>query len=1306
MIKVRAHTCYLGKTGYSAHSRSFFRELSKHVDLRVRNFTWDDNPDYLNDVDFAIIDTITLSNSDGSSSDYPISHSLPQHSWSDSKDFAPDVDIVLMDMDHFYFYDEYKSKVKIAFTVWESTKLPDDFFNQLLKFDYLWVVTKWHKKMVVEQGYPSDRVYVINEGVDPEFMVDDHQTNKLDEYKDGRFKFLFFGRWDYRKAVPNIIQAFLSAFPNNEAVDLVLSADNPYSIDGMNSTEERLNHYGLNDSRIHVKHFPTRKEYVSYIKSGNVLVTCARSEGWNIPLIEAMAAGTPAIYSNWGGQLEFASGLGNPVKILEEKLASIGSELGFAANTPGMYAEPDYDNLVDVLKDCYVNWDAKKAQAIAEKKSIREKFSWDCAAKEALRVLDITLPTKKYKNTRKEAAVVLSHADDSIKTNLLKRCVHNLKKQGYYVIVSSHIQVCQEVCEASDMVLIDSHNPIIYQSEYGNYKNYPAFFYNLPDVYNLVYPFEFNHGFAALTLIQNGLKTAENRGFDKTHFVNYDYILEDPCLLENHSNLLEKHDLVSYKWDEETSVNSGLFSVKSKIFGNAISSINTKEEFLQDHMKVLLEDILYHFASINGMDIKILDIKSIKTNNHINCILISTFPAQKDAYTNDLGFAFVCNEVGTGKNLLYIKSEVPQTFKITIKDQIYKIDQNLSIIRITKSDIEKGIKIYCSRNNHVFNFDSSSNKADIKIIDHHIINDLNDFLISETLEENCTIKINFKSGPFVEITGDTSDYHQVQFIDKSCNCIIHEELLAPNTWSICHRKYYTDWLIRVNNTRTGIIKDYHIDLKDKKVLIRLDSSSLGDTLAWFPYADEFQKKHNCKLIVSTFKNDFFETQYPNIEFVNHGTIVNNVYAEYSLGWYYIDNNQVNTQLHPSDFKPKPLQATASDILGLEYSQVKAKLSFETPSQPKIKEPYICIAPHSTAQSKYWNNPNGWQELTNYYKSKGYRVIIVSREEDGYMGNKNPLGAESPKNIADTAEAIHWIKHCKMFVGVSSGLSWLAWTLDVPLTIISGFTLPLTEPFDENVIRVFKGGICNGCFNRNRLDAGDWNWCPDQKGTARQFECTKLITSKEVINAIEEFHSNGIAKKTIEVVVQESYDLGMVQNHKEIYEAAEHFKSQGVKNFMEIGTDQGGSFAIWSKLSEDGIRISVDLPYGPYGVDNYDVNKRDEHLKSLGSNVHTIHGSSHEINIKEQVKGLLGETQLDFLFIDGDHTYEGVKKDYEMYKEFVKIGGWIAFHDIKDTEFHRSANCRVDKLWNELVGNKVEFLEESSSFGGIGFIQNI
>ena len=98
------------------------------------------------------------------------------------------------------------------------------------------------------------------------------------------------------------------------------------------------------------------------------------------------------------------------------------------------------------------------------------------------------------------------------------------------------------------------------------------------------------------------------------------------------------------------------------------------------------------------------------------------------------------------------------------------------------------------------------------------------------------------------------------------------------------------------------------------------------------------------------------------------------------------------------------------------------------------------------------------------------------------------------------------------------------------------------------------------------------------------------------------------------------------------------------------------------------------------------------------------GSSHDYTMLEEVESILGEELLDFLFIDGDHTYEGVKQDYEMYRHLVKPGGWIGFHDTKDTEFHRNANCRVDQLWSELEGNKVDFLDNRSSFGGIGFIQ--
>jgi hypothetical protein len=117
-----------------------------------------------------------------------------------------------------------------------------------------------------------------------------------------------------------------------------------------------------------------------------------------------------------------------------------------------------------------------------------------------------------------------------------------------------------------------------------------------------------------------------------------------------------------------------------------------------------------------------------------------------------------------------------------------------------------------------------------------------------------------------------------------------------------------------------------------------------------------------------------------------------------------------------------------------------------------------------------------------------------------------------------------------------------------------------------------------------------------------------------------------------------------------------------------------------------------------------VHHRDEYLKSLGSDVTTLWGNSHSAKMYEKTKEVLGNTLVDFLFIDGDHTYEGVKQDFEMYKQFVKPGGWIGFHDIKNTEFHRNENCRVDLLWSELSGTKIEFVDNTSDYGGIGFIQ--
>jgi len=1277
MIKVRAHTCYLGHTGFAAHARNFFRELSKHVDLRVRNYTWDSNPQ-LDEIDYSILDKITLSNSDNTHSDYPISYSFPNLPWIHKQDFKQDVDIVLMDMHHNYFYQEYTAPIKIAYTVWESTELEQGFFNQLLKFDYLWVVTQWHKDMIIKQGYPTDKVFIVNEGVNSIFF--DHIESNND-----KFRFMFFGRWDYRKAVPEIIDTFLKSFPNNDNVELILSADNPYSVDGFNSTEERLKHYNFNDDRIKVLHFPKYEEYVNYIKTGNVLITCARSEGWNIPLIEAMAAGTPTTYSNWGAQLEFAKGLGNPVAIRTELSANIGKDLGFAGDTPGLYAEPDYNDLQRVLIDCYDNYQTKKDAALKDAEIIKEKFNWEKIGIDGYNTLkQISNMNTSFEINKKDAVVVMSHADDDDKLDLLEKCILANKRNGYTVILSSHIDIPQHISSLVDYIIIDRDNPIITLKESREYTSDTIFsFWSFKD-FDVTQPFKFNHSYAALKLLKNGGILAELNGFEKVHFVNYDYIINDN-ILENNSSLLNSNDVISYNWNtynDKLALNTGFFSVNVSIFNNIVKDLNSKRNYFKYPGSVTLENVIGSAVLENDIKYHLIDIDSIKDSNIINAVAIN------ERWNSDSGCMIAENN--NNYYIVFIQNN-NQNYSLTIDNKKYNVTAiGQKFIKINKSDLIKGITI----NDDLFTIDDAITSITIKT--PGILDDL-EFLN----KKEDKIIINYLDGPFVEVLGDSDYKYLVKFIDSNNNKILYDCVISPNQWTRCSIKYFVNWRIQIENLSTKEITIDDFNLDNKIIRVSLDSSSLGDTLAWMPHVNEFAEKNNCIVIISTFKNFLFETEkYPRLHFVNPGVTYENTYCNYMIGWFY-DNNEINIYKNPRDFKNIPLQATTSDILGLKESSIKPFVKVKNTESP-LDTKYICIAIHSTAQAKYWNNPTGWQEIVDHYKLKGYEVVIVSSEEDGYMGNPNPKGVLYMKDSSmDTL--MTYLYNCEMFIGISSGISWLSWALNKKTVIISGFSKPVTEPLDYNVIRIFNESVCNGCFNSHRLDAGDWNWCPINKGTDKQFECSKSITSNDVINAIENY-TKSISERDVESIIQESYSLGMVQNHSEITGAAEFFKSLNVTNFMEIGTDQGGTFAIWSKLSEDGIKISVDLPHGNFGRSDYDEYERDNYLKTLGSNVHMYWGDSHNPqmlkDVEEKINGLL----LDFMFIDGDHTYEGVKADFEMYKHLVKPGGWIAFHDIKDTEFHRSANCRVDQLWSELEGNKHEFIDSTSNYGGIGFIQ--
>lgn len=1111
MINVRAHTCYLGKSGYSAHARSFFRELSKHVNLKIRNFTWDSNPTYLDDLDLSLLDTITLSDNSGKLSDFPIQQSFPSLKFKKQSVFIPDIEIVLMEENHYYFYDNYSAKTKIAYTVWESTELSTDFFNKILEFDYLWVATKWHRDNVIKQGYPIHKVFVVNEGVDSDFC-NDEIVPLINEFDDKRFKFMFFGRWDYRKSVPEIVNAFLKSFSDDEPVDLILCADNPYSVDGMNSTEERLKRYGYDDARIKVKHFLNRSEYVSYIKNGNVLVSCARSEGWNIPLIESMAAGTPSIYSNWGGQLEFASNLGNSVKISKILPARVGANLGFAGNVPGNYCEPDFEDLTSVMRHCYENYNEVKRKAFVDRTLIRSEFSWKSAAEHAFNILKMIHPHEYLSVTRNESVTIVAHADTPIKSSILQMCVNSLKTQGYIVIVSSHVPVSDSVLSIADFVVIDKDNAVIYEDEFSKLSStVPVHYINYQE-FRVNYSFDYNHGYAALKLMKNGIGISHANNIPISHFVNYDYILTDPDVLIKNSKLLTDSDFSGFLWDSN-SVSTAILSSHTDKYIKCLNLINSKKEYFKYDGIVMFEDVMKKLLEESNMSTNLRLFDDISKNNVLDAITLPTYP-KIPSKTDKQSFLYLAKDENDEIFISAIGNDDESlNFTIEYENALHPFVAHsfpMIFIRIPKEMIINGFSVNLVDHNIKYDYSLKTKLASCVILNKSYIREISTFKPIAPIEISMsskliTFNVNYVDGPFFEIKSDVSNgkKYTVMFIDSKNDETVYQTSMGVNCWARCNRKYYTRWRIKaIDESNNDVVYDEIINLNKKNVYFAIDSKSLGDTIAWFAPIEEFAKIHQCYVIVSTFNNNLFQQNYTNMQFVSPGTRVNNIHAFYKIGWFYNEHGTFDSLYHPRDFKSLPMQSSATDILGLQESLVNPRIVMSDKKSP-IDCPYVCIAIHSTAQAKYWNNEHGWQVITDYFLKLKYKVVMLSLEENGYMGNKYPKGVTFINEKRTIENTITYLKHAKMFVGIGSGLSWLSWAIGIPTVIISGFSLPHTEPLDSNVIRIFNEKVCNGCFNRHKLDPGDWNWCPDKKGTSQIFECTKSISGSYVIEKIEE-----------------------------------------------------------------------------------------------------------------------------------------------------------------------------------------------------------
>lgn len=178
----------------------------------------------------------------------------------------------------------------------------------------------------------------------------------------------------------------------------------------------------------------------------------------------------------------------------------------------------------------------------------------------------------------------------------------------------------------------------------------------------------------------------------------------------------------------------------------------------------------------------------------------------------------------------------------------------------------------------------------------------------------------------------------------------------------------------------------------------------------------------------------------------------------------------------------------------------------------------------------------------------------------------------------------------------------------------------------------------------------------------------------------------------------------MQRRSEILRLAEVVSGLRPRAVCEIGAAGGGTAFIFAHAAAaDATVISVDLAF--------DAPRRSAlpRFAREGQTIHCVWGDSHADSTRARVGALLGGRPLDLLYIDGDHSYEGVRADFRMYAPLVRPGGLVVFHDIVPDHRTRygvetkSDTGGVPQFWRELkaAGARVSEIVEDEEQDGYG-----
>ncbi len=275
-----------------------------------------------------------------------------------------------------------RGKVKVGFTMLEVDGFPAGWVEQANRMDEVWVPSEFNRRGMLESGVRRP-VHLIPLGIDPDYF---HPGIRGFPSPAGERVFLSVFEWGERKEPWLLLRAFSDEFSADEPVRLVckvVNVDRSISLKG-EIERLKLRPGGGRISWLFNQEFP-RYQLGCLYRSADCFVSASRGEGWNMPLMEAMACGLPAIATDWGAHREYVHpGIAYPLAI-RGTVPAVAKCPYYAGHS---WADPDPDHLRHLLRTVYENPGEAKRKGAAAAVEMAEKWTWDATARRIVERLE------------------------------------------------------------------------------------------------------------------------------------------------------------------------------------------------------------------------------------------------------------------------------------------------------------------------------------------------------------------------------------------------------------------------------------------------------------------------------------------------------------------------------------------------------------------------------------------------------------------------------------------------------------------------------------------------------------------------------------------------------------------------------------------------------------------------------------------------------------------------------------------------------------------------------------------------------